>query len=127
MPLSAKHLRAWWTVARQNAGPLSAIPMLRALASGPVPREVWQQRMRTCLRCPILDRQTMACRKVIASGRVLGCRCYTPLLALTAAPYADGCYAHNIAPHEGWPNYVFAGWRARVRAVWGFIFPTKSQ
>ncbi len=122
-----RRLREWLHVAHLNAGVLSALPMLRALASGPVPAEVWRARMRTCLRCPILDRETMACRKVNFEGRVLGCRCYTPFLAITAAPYARGCWAHNIAPHEGWPVYVFAGWRDRVQAVWRFIFPTTKS
>lgn len=120
--LHPRRIQSWWRVARQNAGLLDGLAMLRALASGPVPRDVWRDRLRICLRCPILDRETMACRKVIASGRVLGCRCFVPFLALTAAPYEGGCYAHNIAPHEGWPAYRFGGRWERVKAVLKFLF-----
>lgn len=109
----------WW---RLRYYTVSAWKMARALASGPVPDDVWRDRMRVCLRCPVLDRETMACRRVLQSGQILGCQCYTPFLALTAAPHPAGCWARSITEHEGWPSFQYPSTRAKARAVLGFVF-----
>lgn len=121
-----KRLSEWRAVVRQY-GRGHYMGMVVALLSGPVPTDTWRERMKICLRCPVLDRERMICRKELGDGRVLGCSCYTPLLALTAAPYKRGCYAREITEHEGWPSYVFKSRRAKLRAVWRFIFPRGRQ
>jgi hypothetical protein len=119
----SQRIREWAVVARQHAGLASGLTMLRAILSGPVPREVWRARIKTCLTCPVLDRRTMACRRVMPDGSVIGCSCFTPFLAITAAPYPKGCYARQRLPNEGWPSYRFPSRRAKVRAVLRFLFP----
>lgn len=120
-----KRLPEFWRVAQQHAGLLDVLAMARAVLSGPTPPDVWRSRVRCCLRCPILDRQTMACHVAMRDAKPLGCGCYTPFLALTAAPYPKGCFARQITPREGWPNYVFPNWRAKVRALWRFAFGSR--
>ena len=115
-----KRIAEWRAVVRQFGRGRYA-GMIIAVASGPVPANVWRDRMRVCLRCPILDRERMACRKELSDGRTLGCNCYTPFLALTAAPYPRGCWARQITDNEGWPIFTFPSWRAKVRAVWRFL------
>lgn len=119
-------LSEWAHVARQHAGLSSGVTMAAAILSGPVPADVWRDRIRVCLKCPILDRETMACRRVLSDGSTLGCGCHAPLLALTAAPYPKGCFARQLTEREGWPIYTFPSRRAKIRAVWQFIFPPKS-
>lgn len=117
--LGAADAPLWWRL-RYHA--VSALKMARALASGPVPTNVWRDRVRVCLRCPVLDRETMACRRVLPSGQILGCQCYTPFLALTAAPHPAGCWARAITDHEGWPSFQYPSAREKLRAIWGFPF-----
>lgn len=112
---------------RVRAFAVAAFKMLRALASGPVPASVWRDRMRVCLRCPIYDQKLKACRKVMPSvGRILGCFCFVPYLALTAAPYEHGCWVHEITDGEGWPIYRFHSRKAKIKAVWRFICNKKE-
>lgn len=115
-----KRIAEWRSIVR-DYGRGHHLGMIIAIASGPVPEDVWRTRMRVCLRCPILDRERMACRKALSDGRTLGCNCYTPFLALTAAPYPRGCFARQITDYDGWPSYIFASWREKVCAVWRFI------
>lgn len=118
-----RRLSEWVVVARKHHGLASGLTMLRALMSGPVPADVWRSRIRVCLRCPVLSRSDWACHAVLADGRVCGCKCYVPYLALTAVPYEGGCWAHQYAPPAGWPAYKFPSFRAKVAAVFRFLFP----
>ena len=86
--------------------------MLRALLTGPVPRSVWRQRIRTCQRCPIYDRVHKACRVISPRGARLGCGCYVPFKALSASPYEGdggrGCWGRaTMGESEGWPEHRF--------------------
>ena len=99
--------------------------MIRAILSGPVPREVWMRRMRTgCFRCPIFDRSNYTCHCPNPKYRHLGCKCYTPFQALTAAPYSQGCWGFvTMSGNLGWPAHHFTSRREKIRAVLTFIFP----
>ncbi len=81
----------------------SAFKMLRAVLSGPVPANVWHNRMRVCIRCPIRDPLTRACRKRMSDGRILGCS------------------ARSVTDDEGWPEYVFPSAWSKLKAVWRFF------
>jgi hypothetical protein len=122
----SKRIAEWRTVMAQKGVEVSIVSLARAVLSGPVPADVWRDRMRVCLRCPVFNRELKACHKRIESGafhRDLGCRCYTPFLAFTAVPYtrAGGCWAREIATNEGWPAYIFPSRWAKVRAAWRFL------
>lgn len=129
-----RRLREWRTVVWKERSSLSVPRLLRAALSGPVPRQVWRQRMRYgCGRCPIHARKLIrvngvltwtglhACRGEFGDVK-LGCGCLTTAVALTANPYGDGCWAHSIEPGEGWPKHEFASRWAKWRAVIRFIF-----
>ncbi len=108
-----KRLREWRTVVWKERASISPWRLLRAAMSGPVPREVWRQRMRTCGRCPVSSRKLIrvngvltwtglhACRAEYGDVK-LGCGCLTTAVALTANPYGNGCWAHSITENEGW-------------------------
>lgn len=101
MPLSLRRLREWRAAVRAAGRKVSWWVMLRALWSGRVPRAVWRQRMRVCLRCPVL-RAGLIC----GDGQTLGCSCYTPFLAMTAQPYEKGCWVRQVGVlTEGWGPY----------------------
>lgn len=120
-----KRIAEWRAVLAHKGVKVSTVALLRALFSGPVPADVWRDRMRVCMRCPVYDRDLRACFKPLSDGRVIGCGCYTPFKAMTAAPYARGCYAREITEHEGWPAYRFTSWWAKVRAIWRFVWASR--
>lgn len=102
--------RGWWII---------AWTMLKTIASGPVPRAVWRRRIRYgCLKCPIYDPTTKACRSVYPQYSHLGCGCYTPFSALWAEPYPGGCWGQTVEPKMGW-----TAWKVdrRWHAVWQFL------
>jgi hypothetical protein len=116
----------WRRVMTQKGVKVSIVSLARAVLSGPVPADVWRDRMRVCLRCPIFNQELKACHRRIEDGgyhRDLGCRCYTPFLALTAVPYSKtgGCWAREITVHEGWPAYLFPSRLEKLRAVARFV------
>lgn len=115
-----KRTRHWIGVVRRfsNAEPwpvrawaicVGAWKMARALASGPVPLDVWRDRIRTCAKCPARSVDGWVCYRRYPSAE-LGCRCDLALLCLTAAPGKHGCWAREIThastEQQGWPNYV---------------------
>lgn len=125
-----KRLSEWRAVLARKGVKVSTFALGRALLSGPVPPDVWRDRMRVCLRCPVYDAELRACRKRTSDGRVQGCSCYTPFLALTAVPYTleGGCWAREVTrkaypaeAQEGWPAYRFPSRWARIRAIFRFI------
>jgi hypothetical protein len=116
-----KRIAEWRRVLAQKGVKVSVFALLRALLSGPVPGDVWRDRMRVCMRCPVYDRDLRACYKPLSDGRVVGCGCYCPFKALTAAPYARGCYAREITDNEGGMAYRFPSRWAKVRAIWRFV------
>lgn len=118
-----KRIAEWRAVMARKDVRVSVLSLGRAMLSGPVPPDVWRDRVRTCLRCPVYDRELKACFKELEDGRRTGCGCYTPFKNFTANPYGDGCWGHSIAVYVGWPKYVFRSWREKVRAVWRFLFP----
>lgn len=98
-----RHLPAWRAAVRTAGRNSSLGAMLRALLSGPVPAEIWRARMRVCLKCPVLVREGMTCGR---PGAGIGCACFVPFKAMTAAPYTEGCWARAIGmTTEGWPAY----------------------
>lgn len=120
--LAAHGAPFWW---RARFYVVSALKMTRAILSGPVPAEVWRDRIRTCLKCPVLDRKMMVCRRVMPDGTIYGCQCSVTFLALTAAPYPEGCWFRQRVSYEGWASHRFASRREKWLAVCGFIFPAK--
>lgn len=128
-----KRISEWRTVMAQKGVKVSIVSLARAVLSGPVPADVWRDRMRVCLRCPIYNADLKACRQPNPRGPDyldLGCGCYTPFSALTAVPYtkAGGCWAREITKNaepasarEGWGAYLFPSRWAKVRAVWRFL------
>lgn len=99
--------------------------LVRAILSGPVPRQIWRERLRHgCYTCPLFNREHLTCRGVPKQVRHLGCDCFLPFSALTAEPYAGGCWGRAvIGPTFGWGTYVWpsrwAKWRATVRFILG--------
>lgn len=61
-------------------------------------RRLWRHKMRTCHKCPIHDRGLHRCGPY--TGSPLGCKCFTPFLAL----FKRRCWADEFAPehHFGW-------------------------
>lgn len=128
-----RRLREWRTVVWKERASLSAPRLLRAILSGPVPREVWRRRMRTCGKCPIHARQLIRVNGVLTwvglhacrydhGGAKLGCGCLTTAVALTANPYGKGCWGHSVTDDEGWPAHHWPSRWAKWRAVAGMIF-----
>jgi hypothetical protein len=122
-----------WLYALKLAG-ASKVPwlgMLQALMSGPVPREVWRQRMRTCMTCPLYSTEQMPgttkrtdrvhlCRSIHPQMLGVGCQCAVNIVALTADPYGKaGCYGRNLDPELGWPVYV--DHRSKLRSLLDFL------
>jgi hypothetical protein len=75
-------------------------------------RRRWRKRMRTCLRCPIHNRELHQCRPAVPPGidpqrfEHIGCGCVTWLLA-RVAPFGKGkggCWARVHLPDSnlGW-------------------------
>ena len=133
MLISRKRLRQWCHVLslvsagapwywRAWAFCVAGFKMTRAVLSGPVPREVWRHRMRVCAKCPVYDRVSRACMKKQPSGITLGCGCFTPFQALTAAPYKEGCWARAIGVvDEGWPAHRYSSLANRILTIVRFI------
>lgn len=71
-------------------------------------RRLWRDKMRTCLKCPIFDPSLHRCGP---GGSPLGCRCYTPFLAL----FKTTCYADEHLPEEhiGWTTNLLQESRKR--------------
>lgn len=120
-----KRIAEWRAVMARKEIKVSARVLFHALLSGPVPPDVWRDRIRTCLRCELYNAELKACHRQLQDGRIVGCGCYVPFKAFTANPYGDGCWGHSIAVYVGWPKYVFISTRAKWRAVWRFIFPCR--
>ena len=133
MPLSLKRLSQWCHVLslvasgapwywRAWAFCVAGFKMTRAVLSGPVPREVWRNRMRVCAKCPVYDRLNKACMKRTENGTKLGCGCYSPYSALTAAPYFEGCWARAVGVvTEGWPAHRYSSLVDRILTIVRFI------
>lgn len=117
--------RQWIAVVRAQKKRVPWLTMVRAVLSGPVPREVWMRRMRSgCFRCPVFDRTNYTCHCPHPDYRHLGCKCYTPFMALTAAPYPAGCWGREIMGETlGWPRHDFSSARQKRRAILAFLFP----
>lgn len=103
-----------------------AVPWWRmglAILSGPVPRKVWRERMRYgCYQCPLFNKEFRTCRGAIPQLAHLGCSCYVPFSAMTAEPYAGGCWGRaTIGDTFGWGAYVFPSRWARISAPVRFL------
>jgi hypothetical protein len=85
-----------------------------ALSSGIVPKRVYIRRLRTCYRCPVYDPIRKACRPRSEAFRHLGCGCYVPFTAMSAAPYEAGCWGRQVNPQIGWPRYDGAANRSII-------------
>lgn len=108
---------------RAQALAIAGFKMARALASGPVPPDVWRHRMKICGRCPVRSRNDWICFQSLTNGRSIGCRCDLAMLCLTAAPGKRGCYARDIIDTEGWENFSYPTLRAKLAATWRFLKP----
>lgn len=109
-----------WLHALRLAG-VTKVPwwgLVRAVASGPVPRYVWRGRLRYgCLQCPLYSKVdgVMLCRSSHPDMMGIGCGCYLPFLALWAAPYEHGCFGRGLEDSIGWPAYIDSRpWIARI-------------
>lgn len=87
--------------------PTPWLHMIRVAIGGPVPRAVWRQRYRTCLRCPLFNGSNRACSSTHPKYMGLGCKCLTWLKALFARPYPEGCYGRSLddSGEIGWGPY----------------------
>jgi hypothetical protein len=100
-----RHLREWRAVLKEELREGSALKMLRAICTGRVSPRVWRRRMRTCLKCPIYDRELRRCRGpvFVAGTPAPGCGCYVVYTALTKRPYPAGCWGRQWVAHDfGW-------------------------
>lgn len=130
-----KRINEWRAVLALKGVKISTWALVRAVLSGPVPANVWRDRIRVCLRCPVYNATLKACHRRIADGDFhldLGCGCYVPFLALTAVPYSPdgGCWAREVtktaeppSAREGWIAHRFPSRPAKWRAVFQFLFP----
>ena len=102
-----------------------AIPwfkMALTVLQGPVPRAVWRQRIRTCLRCPLYRGDLRACSSVHPAFKGLGCQCNTTILALFPEPYPGGCIARAWGEETmGWGPHRFPYVWARLLAPIRFL------
>ena len=118
----SRRLRQWIKALRM-AG-VTHVPwwgLVRAVASGPVPRTVWRNRLRYgCFQCPLYSKidGVHLCRSTHPDMMGAGCGCYLPFLALWAAPYEHGCYGKELEADIGWP--VYHDTRGRLRAFLDF-------
>lgn len=115
-----RRLRQWLYALRlAGAAKVPWFGMLQALLSGPVPREVWRNRMRYgCFVCPLYSSVQMPgttkrtdrlhlCKSTHPQMLGVGCHCAVNIVALTADPYGKaGCFGRNLDPELGWPVYV---------------------
>lgn len=114
-------LTEWQAVLKKEHRKGSWKGMLKAILSGPVPRRVWQSRMRICLKCPIYNPTLKQCRCPIRGFEHMGCGCYAPFEAMWSAPYPKGCWAAQDNQALGWPAYRRSGSWPRTKAVLGFL------
>lgn len=120
----SRRLRQW--VAALRLAGVRNVPwwgLVQAVWSGPVPRKVWRERMRTCMRCPLYSRPggIPLCRSSHPDMLGIGCGCYLPFTAAAAEPYVGGCYGRTLAPDLGWPPYRHPSFRARLLAPFLFL------
>lgn len=91
-----RRLKQWRAVVveeRELGNRPSLLQMLRKLFGEHVDRAQWRQRMKTCPKCPVYDRELRRCRgPQIGEQPPAGCGCFVPFLALIKQPYrsADG-------------------------------------
>lgn len=133
-----KRLRQWLLVLRlenKSVGKLPWLTMVMAVLSGPVPRRVWRERIRFgCARCPLYStvqpkgtkKRTdllHLCKSTHPLFAGLGCGCAVNIAAMTASPYAHGCFGRNlpIKPELGWGPHVWPHWWSRYFAIIDFI------
>lgn len=111
-----RRIPQWITALRRAHGigvPIPWLKMLRGILT-PVPRAVWRERLRYgCYQCPLFDKDNLICCGVMGPLKGIGCRCYLPFKALSAAPYEDknhrGCYGRVMFGDDfGWGEHVFA-------------------
>ncbi len=131
--ISRRRLKQW-VEALRLAG-VRRVPWLglvRAILSGPVPREVWRVRMRTCYECPLFSTVQMPgttkrtdrlwlCKSTHPDMVGIGCGCALHYKALAAEPYQNGCFGRGLDPDLGWPAYRFRDWGERLGCVIDFI------
>lgn len=119
-----RRLREWLKAIRMAGyGNVPWWGLVLALWSGPVSRTVWRQRIRTCLRCPLYSKPggVMLCQSTHPKMYGVGCRCYIPFKALTAAPHEAGCFGRMLMPDLGWPAYRHPSLWARLWAPVRFL------
>ena len=111
---------------RRAAGRLPWLTMLAAILSGVVPRAVWRERMRTCMRCPLYSTvegktgRLHLCKSTHPDMLGVGCGCAVNVSALSARPYFYGCYGRDIDSSLGWGAHVWPSRWARVRSIVDF-------
>lgn len=119
-----KRIRHWAGVMSTYHGKVPWRNLILAALSGPVPAQVWNERIRKCARCPVRSEDDWICHNELGDGRTVGCGCDLVFKALSAAPYPKGCWAYQVTDgHEGWPAHRFPSRWARWLAVVRFLFP----
>jgi len=114
-----------WLYALKLAGVRNVpwLGLISAILSGPVPRDVWRQRMRTCMTCPLYSKGNgvMLCRSTHPDMLGLGCGCFLPFTAMTAKVYEKGCFGRDLEDTLGWPNHVWPTRWSRIKSVIDFV------
>lgn len=130
-----KRFKQWLLALRLeklSAGKLPWLTMLMAIFSGVVPRLVWRERMRICMKCDFYstvqshgtykktDRLHL-CKSSHPSMLGAGCHCAVNISALSSNPYGDGCYGRNLDKSIGWPSYTWPSRLDKCKSVIDFL------
>lgn len=100
-----RHVHEWMTVLRETEelGLRAWLKMVRGLASGWVGKREWRRRARTCVRCPLYDRELRRCHGPFVGGRRTGCGCYLPWMLRVRRLYPLGCWGRQfVGGNFGW-------------------------
>lgn len=114
-------------IEQRSAGRLPWLTMVRALLTGVVPRAVWRQRMRVCMRCELFSTvhgktgKLYMCKSTHPDLLGVGCGCAVNISALSANPYGYGCYGRMLYPDLGWGPHFWKGRWDRLKSVIDFV------
>ncbi len=97
--LKPSRFREWWAIVKLEGGANGILPLFKMLHKGfmlGVGRKRWRTRLRTCMKCPIYNKDLRQCRPLW--NKKMGCGCYTPFLAMTKG----SCWGKVETENLGW-------------------------